>query len=348
VDVRRSSFTLIVAVLLSACGGPPARVELPDEMPERLASVRVQVRANGTLVVRDVPLEDYVTATILSEVDPPTADPRVLERMYEVQAIISRTYARAYRGRHAREGFDLCSTTHCQLYEPARVRRSRWTDLAQQAAARTRGELLWFSRAPARTLFHADCGGHTSNATSVWGGTSPAYLSGTLDAGPARHAHMEWTFDTRVPSLHDALNGDSRTAVGSNLIAIDIAARDSAGRAERMTLRGSRSVEVRGEIFREVVTRALGVQTLRSTLFTVRPAGDHVVFTGRGFGHGVGLCQAGALARLKAGMPPDKVLAFYFPGTQVKKLPVASFQPTASLPLLALIMEMDGPGALGR
>jgi stage II sporulation protein D len=311
------SLTLIVAILLSACGASPSRVALPDEVPERLAGVRVQVRTNRGLVVRNVALEDYVMATILSEVDPPTADQRVLERMYEVQAIISRTYALAYRGRHAREGFDLCSGTHCQLYEPARVGASRWSDLARQAAARTRGELLWFSDAPAHTLFHADCGGHTSNATSVWGGKSPVYLAGARDGGPASNAHVAWTFDTRLSSLRDALNGDARTAIGTKLIDIDIASRDGAGRAERVTVRGSRSVTVRGEIFREVVTRALGVQTLRSTLFTLRRTGDHVVFTGRGFGHGVGLCQAGAFARLKAGDSAERVLKFYFPGTEI-------------------------------
>jgi stage II sporulation protein D (peptidoglycan lytic transglycosylase) len=310
-------FTLVVVILLAACGASSQRVRLPDQSLNRPASVRVQMRVNGALVVREVALEDYVVGTIISEVDPPAADERVLERMFEVQAIISRTYALAYRGRHAREGFDLCSGTHCQLYEPGRLRGSRWADLARQAAARTRGELLWFAQAPAHTLFHADCGGHTSNATSVWGGESPAYLAGTRDAGPAKDAHVGWSFDTRLTSLRDALNGDSRTAIGAKLSAIEVTSRDSAGRAEQVRLRGSRELTVRGEIFREVVTRALGVQTLRSTLFTVRRTGDHVVFNGRGFGHGVGLCQAGAFARLKAGRTADDVLRFYFPGTQI-------------------------------
>jgi stage II sporulation protein D len=311
------SLTLIVVILLAACAASSPRVRLPDPAPNRPASVRVQMRANGALVVREISLEDYVMGTIISEVDPPTADERVLERMFEVQAIISRTYALAYRGRHAREGFDLCSGTHCQLYEPGRLRGSRWSDLARQAATRTRGELLWFAQAPAHTLFHADCGGHTSNATSVWGGQSAAYLAGTRDAGPAKDAHVEWSFDTRLAALRDALNGDSRTAIGAKLTAVEVASRDSAGRAEQITLHGSRELTVRGEIFREAVTRALGVQTLRSTLFTLRRTGDHLVFNGRGFGHGVGLCQAGAFARLKAGRSADDVLRFYFPGTQI-------------------------------
>jgi stage II sporulation protein D len=313
----RIGSALIVTILVTACGASPPRVALPDEVPARARSVRVQVRANRGAVVRDVPIEDYVIATILSEVDPPTADPQLLERMYELQAIISRTYALAYRGRHAREGFDLCSATHCQLYEPNRVQTSRWAGIARQAATRRRGELLWFSGGPARTLFHADCGGHTSNATSVWGGPAPPYLAGMRDAGPASAAHLEWTFDTRLSMLRDALNADSRTAIGAKLTTVDVTSRDSAGRAEHVTLRGSRDVTVRGEIFREVVTHALGVQTLKSTLFTVRRTGNDVVFTGRGFGHGVGLCQAGALARLKAGESPDEVLKFYFAGTQI-------------------------------
>ena len=64
-------------------------------------------------------LEDYVRAAILSEFAPPAGDPGDIERMLEVQAIIARTYAASHLGRHQREGFDLCATTHCQLYQPA-------------------------------------------------------------------------------------------------------------------------------------------------------------------------------------------------------------------------------------
>ena len=70
-------------------------------------------------------------------------------------------------------------------------------------------------------------------------------------------------------------------------------------------------------MFRDVVTRRLGARTLRSTLFSIRKTRDGFTFSGKGFGHGVGLCQAGALARLKAGESPEDVLAYYFPGTRV-------------------------------
>jgi stage II sporulation protein D len=115
------------------------------------------------------------------------------------------------------------------------------------------------------------------------------------------------------------LNADARTAVGARLDRVEIAGRDAAGRAEQIVLRGTRAFVVRGEVFRAAVTRALGVKSVRSTLFSVKKTGDRFVFSGKGFGHGVGLCQAGAMARLRAGASPEEVLRFYFPGTSLRK-----------------------------
>jgi stage II sporulation protein D len=299
-----------------------ARTTLP-------ATIRVQVREGTALVVRQIALEEYVGTTALSEVHPDVTDEGMAARTFEVQAVIARTYAVANRGRHATEGFDLCSTTHCQLYEPARLRTSRWAPVARGAVQRTSGQILWFADAPAHVLFHADCGGHTSSAAAVWGGLAPAYLSGATDDGPACGAHTDWTFDARAAAVRTALNADPRTAVGARLDGIEVAARDSAGRAEKILLRGTRTFVIRGEVFREVLTRALGARTLRSTLFTIKrsrataadatASRDVFVFSGSGFGHGVGLCQAGALARLKAGASPADVLEHYFPGTSLRR-----------------------------
>src|SRR5260221_6108207 len=239
--------------------------------------------------------------------------------MFEVQAVIARSYAASNRGRHAKDGFDVCATTHCQMYEPARLRPSGWAAVARAAVQRTGGQLLWFADAPARAVFHGDGGGHTSNAASVWGGVAPAYLSGASDDGPACNAPADWTFDTRTATLRAALNADPRTAVGARLDRIEIAGRDEAGRAEQILLRGTRTFVIRGEVFRDVLTRALGVKSLRSTLFSVKKSRDAFASSGKGFGHGVGLCQAGALARLKAGASPDQVLAHYFPGTALHR-----------------------------
>jgi stage II sporulation protein D len=314
----------VVAVLtpmvLSGCAPGPVRVMMPGSVARgNPATVRVQMKNGTAVVVRAVPLEEYVTVTALSEVHPAIGDDAVAARMFEVQAVIARTYALSNRGRHAKEGFDLCSNTHCQVYDPARVKVSRWNAAARTAVQKTAGEVLWFAGAPARAVFHADCGGHTSNAAAVWGGLGPAYLTGTRDSGPAGKAHAEWTFEAKADAVHAALNADQRTAVGAKLDRIEIAGRDDAGRAEKILLRGTQTFVVRGEVFRDVLTRRLGVRTLRSTLFSVKKTRDTFVFAGKGFGHGVGLCQAGAFARLKAGASADDVLAHYFPGTRVSR-----------------------------
>src|SRR5262245_947951 len=318
--VRKVLGVVGVLAVTSACVTGPVPVAMPrGSVKPRAVVLRVQVREGSQTIVRDVPLEEYVAAAALSEVIPGTADAGIAERIYEVQSVIARTYALSNRGRHGRDGFDLCSTTHCQLYEPARLATSRWAPAIRDAVARTAGETIWFGTAPARAVFHADCGGHTSDAAAVWGGLAPAYLAGARDGGPAESAHTAWTFDVTSAVLRRALDADARTDVGASLDRVDVAGRDAAGRAELITLRGARTFVVRGEVFRDAVTRALGTKSIRSTLFTVRKTRSGFTFSGKGYGHGVGLCQAGALARLRAGDSPEQVLAHYFPGTSLRR-----------------------------
>jgi peptidoglycan hydrolase-like amidase len=71
---------------------------------------------------------------------------------------------------------------------------------------------------------------------------------------------------------------------------------------------------MRGDAFRQALSRAFGPRAIRSTRFDIRRTGATFTFAGRGFGHGVGLCQAGALARLHAGAAPADVIRYYYPG----------------------------------
>ena len=277
-----------------------------------LRTVRVQVAG---AVVR-VPLEEYVRVTVLSEFGRRSGDPDAIRRMLETQAIVSRTYALSPR--HVSEGFDFCSTTHCQIYDPARATESAWTATVSEAVRGTDGATVWFGQAPARVVYHADCGGHTSAARDVWRGDDLPYLAAVADAGPADAAHAAWTFAPVRSELIAALNADGRTRVGSRLHRIDVLRRDDAGRAELVGLDGERSPVVRGEELRLVLARRFGARALRSTRFDVVRAERGFEFTGRGFGHGVGLCQAGAFARITAGASPEQVLAHYFPGTSLR------------------------------
>jgi stage II sporulation protein D len=235
--------------------------------------------------------------------------------MFEVQTIIARTYARAHRGRHSRDGFDLCATTHCQIYDPARLTTSRWASVARAAAARTAGTILWYAGAPADAVYHADCGGHTSAAADVWGSTRFPYLRAQRDDGIGDGAHEGWRYAVEADLLQRVLDRQAGMRVGRRLTAIVVATRDRSGRAQRVILRGAREVSVTGAELRQVLSAAFGPKSLRSTRFDVTSAQGRFLFSGTGFGHGVGLCQAGARARLAAGNSPRAVLQRYYPGT---------------------------------
>ena len=313
---------LLIPPLLwtAACSAPASRSTLPSGLPRLPGSIRIGVREGNRVTIRKVPFEQYVQGAMLSEFAPAAGDPATIERMLEVQAVMARTYALAHPGRHAADGYDLCSTTHCQFYEPSRIQTSRWASLSFEAVRQTSGRVLWFDGGAASALFHADCGGHTSRAGDVWGGTGRPYLVSLVDDGPAEGAHVNWKYEASRAALLSALNADARTRVGTRLDDLQILERDDAGRAERIALHGASERIVRGEELREVLAAAFGARSVRSTWFNVARLGPTFVFEGRGFGHGVGLCQAGALARIRAGQKVPMVLQTYFPGTRLVTL----------------------------
>lgn len=313
-----SSLVITAAAFVGGCSAPATRAALPSSRPAAPATIRVGVREGNRITIRKVPLETYVQAAILSEFAPPSGDPAVVERMFEVQAVIGRTYALAHLGRHASEGFDVCATTHCQLFEPARLTTSRWAPQSADAVRQTTATVLWFGGAPADALYHSDCGGRTSRADDVWRGMGRPYLVSVVDDGPGHAA--SWRFEAADAAVIAALNKDERTRVGSRLSGIQVLERDPSGRAERIALHGSQERIVRGEDLRDVLGQSFGGRSIRSTSFTVERSAGAFVFEGRGFGHGVGLCQAGALARIRSGAKPTAVLDVYFPGTKLVTL----------------------------
>jgi stage II sporulation protein D len=305
-----------IAAGAAACGGTARPVTTPAPAPssdDRTITVRL-----GTGQVVTLAIDEYVRGSILAELAPGGSDPESALRAFEVQAILARTYALASRGRHTADGFDVCATTHCQLVDFERASRSRWRDIAAMAVDETRGQVLEFESRPALTLYHADCGGHRSAAGEVWGGRDRPYLAGGPDDLPQGFTHRTWRFAVDRAKLRDALARDRRTNPGSSLVRVEVHSRDGAGRAALVLITGERSPVVRGEEFRMAMARAFGVSVFPSSRFDVSQHGDEIVFEGTGFGHGVGLCQRGALARANAGDSPEEILEFYFPGTAVR------------------------------
>jgi stage II sporulation protein D len=280
----------------------------------------VRVRTGGR--VHQIPLEEYVLGTVLSEVTPLGTPPEASLRIFEVQAVLARTYALSSLGRHEEDGFDVCDATHCQLYEPARIATSRFAAVARRAVDETRAVVLTFGDQPAEALYHSDCGGHTASADEVWGRTHVPYLTGMQD-DVTSVSHRSWQFEAGAERIRAALNQTARTAVGRRLTELKVAARDSSGRAATVQIRGEVTRTVRGEDLRAALNRRFGDRAIMSTRFSLLRSGSSYRFTGTGFGHGVGLCQTGAAARAVRGEPLTSILSSYFPGTALVRVRTA-------------------------
>lgn len=280
----------------------------------------MEVGRRGSGTIEAVDLDDYVRDVVVNELSVAAADGALAAPAYEAQAIVARTYALAVRRRHAADGFDLCSTTHCQVYARGTWRRSRWAAQVDEAVRRTRGRYLASGGAPIEAVFHAHCGGHTSAAAEVWRSRGAPYLSGVADPYCVREQTAPWTASIDMDALRAALNRATRTAVGERLDGVQVLRRDAGGRVVEVALSGTRAPVVTGEDFRLAVMATAGPRSLRSARFEVERVGRTLRFTGTGAGHGVGLCQIGLIGRLRAGQSPVDALGAYYPGARLATL----------------------------
>jgi len=315
VKMTISSRLVKVLVLLlfpvTSCVRTPPSV---DPTIGRSPTLRVQLE-DGT--VTRLEIEEYVVGSILAEADIRDLDRTTIERVVQTQAILARTYALANRNRHQSDGFDLCSTTHCQVYRSTEHLSPRNADISRFAATSTAGLVITHSGIPINAVFHADCGGSTSNSEVAWGGITPPYLRAVDDSFCLLDNPVSWQFTASQKELLATLNTDARTRIGNQLHGFQISEKDGSGRVQQLLVHSDESSKLRGEVFREVITRRFGPNSLKSTRFTVRRQGNDFIFEGRGWGHGIGLCQRGAAARARAGQAPSQILNHYYHDTSL-------------------------------
>ena len=322
------SIWLILCALCVYAGAPtpgsatalaPALVAVSGAAHPPEADLRVRLGGPGNPVT-EIALEDYVRGAIHTEVALGGLPRDAAMRMAEVQSILARTYAVANRHRHEAEGFDLCATTHCQVFHSDPSASADVESLIADAVESTRGLVVVHEGEVVNALFHADCGGATSAAETVWGGPTPPYLRGVDDPYCVKRQQPPWSVALAPSEAREALNSHPHTHVGDALHGIEVEERDAAGRATRIRLEGERTTSVRGETFRSVLVRTLGGSAVRSTRLEIELVGGEYVLSGTGYGHGVGVCQIGALAQARAGHALADILAHYYPETSVAAL----------------------------
>jgi len=283
--------------------------------------VHIQASDGHLLLTATIPIEDYVTAVLAGE----SGDFRNDESL-KAMAVVVRTYATRFRGQHSAEGFDFCDTTHCQV--------PSWNSASSRiSAARdfTRGEILLFQGAAVSAFYHQNCGGTTAASREVWPTVSEPYLRTHSDPYCVAASPLKWESSISVADLDAALRAAGLSAP-AGWSSIEIVSRSESGRAQRLRLGGGAFSDtlISASSFRYAVNRALGWNKIRSDLYNLRNDGDHILFSGRGSGHGVGLCQAGAEEMARQGKDYRQILDFYFPGTHLSKTSVDDWQKRTS------------------
>lgn len=287
--------------------------EQPADSRQQTADI-VLVKIVKENSVREISFEDYVLGVLATE----SSLENELEAL-KAQAITTRTYAMKHLQRHAKDGYNFCTLTHCQRFET--VNLSSANDNMHRAVEETKGQVLLDSNGETiESYFSASCGGMTANLRDLWGVQSKPYLKTIRDDFCAEMPNSEWIDTIPMEKLSEALRGDKRSNVGKRLNQIRIVKRDSSGRAEMLLISGERQKQLHGWDFKIIVGRALGWNLIKSSRFSVRRVGDNFVFTGSGFGHGLGLCQAGAHVMAQRGFNFQQILSRYFPTTRIDKL----------------------------
>lgn len=263
-----------------------------------------QTGADGKTGIVAMTMDDYVASVVAGEqhANSPSA-------ALEALAVTARTYALANRRRHAREGFDLCDLTHCQVLRPP-------TEVSRAASATTRGRVLLYAGRPASVFYTAACGGRTERGDAVWPQATFPFLSSQVDLGCERLPG--WSSELRTADLERALRA---AGLNGQLENMRVVARTPSGRAATVQISGFAPPEIDGDALRFAVGRMLGWQHVKSTLFEIRRTATGYRFTGRGSGHGVGLCMVGSIRWATQGLTADDILRRYFPGLIVGSWP---------------------------
>lgn len=274
--------------------------------------VQVLRKGRGLMVINVVDLEEYVEGVVPHEMNSGWH----LEAL-KGQAVLARTYGAYQRMANPAREYDVVATVQDQVYRGRQGVDRR----VKQAVDDTRGVILTFRNAPVLSAFFSTAAGFTEDAMTVWSKDLP-YLKGGVDCPfDANSPHYQWRTAFKLQDLENGLRRQGFT-VGT-IATFAPLSYSRAGRVARIrVLHSEGELVVRGEDIR----KAVGYSLIPSTQFDIDAIGREVVLSGRGAGHGVGLCQWGAKELAVLGYSYQSILNYYFPGTELKYLRDAVLQ----------------------
>ena len=285
---------------------------------------------SGRLVVNTLSMDDYLRGVVPLEIGSRTAAEFAA---VQAQAVAARTYA--YKNLHPARAFDMYATVQDQVYGGVDAEKPQ----SDSAIATTSDVLVLYNGQPIVTPYHSTCGGSTAAVTEVWYNQSDQpYLRPVSDRIPGTNGYycdpsprFSWTQDFDGVALRAVMEkylsvytSAPKTGLG-RITDIRETGRTPSGRVAALIVETENgSYTLRGNDVRFVLRNATGA-TLNSTFFTFteQKSGGEVsslVINGRGYGHGIGMCQWGAIGRARAGQNYRTILETYYPGTTIGRI----------------------------
>jgi SpoIID/LytB domain protein len=352
----RSLTTKMKAVLEGPSGGRTLRGPLMLEAPDGLlwkggvlrGPFRLQPDAYGSwTLLEQVPLERYLEGVVPHEIG--AGSPRAA---LEAQAVLARTWALANSHRFAIDGYHLCSDTQCQVYSDPRQASAA----VRQAIRATSGQVLAWNGEPIQAWYHASNGGVMAGGDEAWAMDSLPYVQARADGSAAwvngmalpmrdassvsgllargegaygtNHPRFRWSRTYSANQVAQALRAAGLPSGVPS--ALSVQKRGASGRVLSLDIKMTGDGEA-------VLLQLDGIRrTLRrlpSTLFVIETLGpDRWRFNGGGFGHGVGLSQAGAIDLAARGWSFERILSHYYPGTTLTAVQPSTSSVTGQAP----------------
>ena len=288
--------------LMAADGGDRMR------LAGRLYKGDILLRATGSGrldIIESLSLETYLCGVLPAEMSPDWP----LEAL-KAQAVASRTYA--LKQINPAKDYDITDGVEMQVYAGSAVISPRIIE----AVDATRGEVLRYNKKLVTAFFHACCGGHTASANSAWGDTVIKPLYGVPDPFCSNSRHYRWELFLSAKNLLTFIQKQGSTAL--KVTGVKLHRKDRSGRAVSLKIstdQGAKTVAVKD------LRKSFGNFEFRSTYISrINPAKNGYEFEGRGWGHGVGMCQEGAKTMAIKGRLYRKILRHYYPGASIEDI----------------------------
>ena len=264
-------------------------------------------------ILNRVPLLDYAACVAAFESGHDPSQPEYLKAL----GVLVRYYAISHRKRHP--DYDLCDLSHCQVYQGMPPHFGFWQGILQAG----KGFTFPASFDPSSLYFSRCCGGQLESADQIWGGVPSPNRTGpdALDGETLCKADsfFQWKSSTPAENIESILKTMAQLPSDAKLESLSVAEKTTHGRNKTLSAvfelpnGETKEIHENGQKFVSEFGKHYGWRVFPSLMFDFKREGDEYRFSGRGLGHGVGMCQSGALRLAQKGWNWKKILKFYFP-----------------------------------